>query len=195
MKKILALLLALTIMCFSFVACSDNKDETPDSQEVESTEQENQDSVKLTKENFDTYFEFVEESFFTKDSKGNYSQLRFRHYYKLKPEYNIDLSESSVKLTYSYSSAQKKVNINFNTQEFTLGEQVGDKKVLENIVIDKISQMTYKDYAIFLLQPTHASKGDTTIEYISDIELVSVEGTLHLIEANNVAHSTEDHTH
>ena len=194
MKKIIALLLALTIMCFSFVACSDNTND--DSKNTESTEESSKDVVNLTAENIETYFEFVEESFFTKDSSGEYSQLRFRHYYKLRDEYNIDTTKSSVKLVYNYSSAEKKVNINFADQTFTLGEQVGEKTNLQNVVIDKISQLTYKDYAILLLQPTHAAKGDTKIEFLSDFELVSVEGQLHLVELTQVdVHPTEEHSH
>ena len=197
MKKIIALLLALTIMCFSLVACSDDTTKEPNKEEktTETAENASKDSVKLTTENIDTYFDFVEESFFTKDSSGKYSQLRFRHYYKLKEEYNIDFTKSTVKLVYNYSSSTKKVNINFDTQEFTLGEQVGEKTNLENIVIDKISQLTYKDYAILLLQPTHASKGDKEIEYLSDFKLVSVEGTLYFAEKTEHNHSAEPHTH
>ena len=85
MKKIIALLLALVIMCFSFVACSDNTND--DKNGNEATEQAPNNEVVLTLDNFDTYFEFIEESFFTKDSSGNYTQLRFRHYYKLREEY------------------------------------------------------------------------------------------------------------
>jgi hypothetical protein len=194
MKKLIALLLALIIMCFSLIACNDNTND--DTKETETTEQTPKDFVDLTPENIDTYFEFIEESFFTKDSSGKYSQLRFRHYYKLRDEYNIDLSKSSVKLVYNYSSAIKNVDINFDTQTFTLGEQIGEKTNLQNIVIDKISQLTYKDYAILLLQPTHASKGDTKIEFFSDFELISVEGKLHFIDVKEVdVHPTESHSH
>ncbi len=195
MKKIIALLLALTIMCFSFVACSDNQNEDPKNDENQTTEQTSKDSVELTAENLDTYFEFIEESFFTKDSSGNYTQLRFRHYYKLREEYKINAEKSTINLVYNYSSVNKKVKINFNTQEFTLGEEVGEKTNLTNIVINKISQLTYKDYAILLLQPTHASKGDKEIEFLSDFEIVSVEGTLYFAEEAEHNHSEEGHTH
>jgi PBP1b-binding outer membrane lipoprotein LpoB len=195
MKKILALILALTIMCFSFVACSDNKEQTPDSQET-TTEEKKPESVELTMENFDTYFEFVEESFFTKDKNGNLTQLRFRHYYKLKPEYNVNLEKSTVLIKYDYSAVTKKVDIDFDEQKFTLGDDVVEKEYYKGVPATKISQLTYKDNAILLLQPTHAKKGDTKIEYFDDFKLVSAEGTLHFIEPNvNVEHSGEDHTH
>lgn len=182
MKKVIALLLALTIMCFTFVACSDKSNEDTENKETETTEQVSKDSVKLTAENLDTYFEFIEESFFTKDGNGNYTQLRYRHYYKLREEYKINPEKSTIKLVYNYSSSTKKVDINFDTQEFTLGEQVGETISLKNMEINKISQLTYKDYAILLLQPTHAKKGDKEIEFLSDFEIVSVEGTLYFAE-------------
>ena len=192
MKKFLALILALTIMCFSFVACSDNKDTGKD--DNQKTEEKMPESVELTMENFDTYFEFVEESFFTKDKDGNLTQLRFRHYYKLKPEYNINLEESTVLLKYDYSAVTKKIDIDFDAQKFTLGEDTEEKDYYNAVPITKISQLTYKDNAILLLQPTHAKEGDTTVEYFDDFKLASVEGTLHFAEAD-VDHSAEDHTH
>ena len=195
MKKFLALLLALTIMCFTFVACSDNKDGTQND-DKNTTEETMPESVELTKENFETYFEFVEESFFTKDKNGNLTQLRFRHYYKLKPEYNISLEESTVLLKYDYSAVTKKVDIDFDAQKFTLGKDVDEKEYYKSVPVTKISQLTYKDNAIFLLQPTHAKKGDTQVEYFDDFNLADVEGTLYFVEADkNVEHSAEDHTH
>lgn len=195
MKKLLALLLALTIMCFTFVACSDNKDDTQNG-ENSTTEETVPESVELTMENFDTYFEFVEESFFTKDKNGNLTQLRFRHYYKLKPEYNINLEESTILLKYDYSAVTKKVSIDFDAQKFTLGEDVNEKEYYKSVPITKISQLTYKDNAILLLQPTHAKKGDTQVEYFDDFKLVYVEGTLHFVEPDkNAEHPTENHTH
>lgn len=193
MKKIIALLLAVVIMCFSFVACSDNTND--DTNGNEATEQAPKNEVELTLDNFDTYFEFIEESFFTKDSSGNYTQLRFRHYYKLRDEYKIDLEKSSIKLVYNYSASTKKVNINFNNQTFTLGEEISEKINYQNITIDKISQLTYKDNAILLLQPTHASKGDTKIEFFSDFKLASVEGKLHFAEKEAENQPTESHSH
>lgn len=196
MKKFIALLL-VSIMCLSLVAC----DKAPEKDKDKETEtnapvvQTNGD-VKITKDNFDTYFEFVEESFFTKDSSGKVNALRFRHYYKLKDEYSIDLEKSSIELKYDYSSSMKKVDIDFENEKFTLGEQIGEKKEVKNIVINVISQMTYKDYAILLLQPNHASKGDTKVEVLSDFNLLSVEGTIHLIEsAEEHNHSAEPHSH
>ncbi len=193
MKKIIALLLAVVIMCFSFVACSDKTND--DTNGNEATEQAPKNEVELTLDNFDTYFEFIEESFFTKDSSGNYTQLRFRHYYKLRDEYKIDLEKSSIKLVYNYSASTKKVNINYNNQTFTLGEEVSEKINYQNITIDKISQLTYKDNAILLLQPTHASKGDTKIEFFSDFKLASVEGKLHFTEKEAENQPTESHSH
>ena len=59
MKKIIALILA-TVLCLSLVACgNDSGDETPPTTEVVQTTG----PVKITAENFETYFEFVEESF------------------------------------------------------------------------------------------------------------------------------------
>ena len=194
MKKAIALLLALVIMCFTFVACSDKTDD--DQGKTEATEKAPVTEVELTHDNIDTYFEFIDESFFTKDSSGNYSQLRFRQYYKLREEYKIDLEKSSVELVYNYTSSIKKVSIDFNNQTFTLGEDIGEKKNYNNIAISKISQLTYKDNAILLLQPTHASKGDTQIEYFSDFELVSVEGKLHFAETEKTeSQPTESHSH
>lgn len=181
MKKIIALLL-VAIMCLSFVACNKNSEEGKDENSTKAPVVQTSGDVKLTKENFETYFEFVEESFFTKDSTGKVNALRNRHYYKLKEEFSIDLEKSSIELEYSYSSAKNKVEIDFDNEKFTLGEQVGEKQEHKSIVINKISKMTYKDYAVLLLQPNHASIGDTEIEILSDIELISVEGTIHLIE-------------
>ncbi len=188
MKKIIALLLAFVI-CLSLVACKDEKADVQDTPTTEAVQTVG--DVKITAENFETYFEFIEESFFTKDGSGNYAHLRFRHYYKLREQYNIDLSKSKLKLNYTYSYTEKAVTIDFENQKFTLGEDIGEKKVYENIPIPKISQITYKDFAILLLQPTHAVKGDTKIEYFSDFKIDSVEGTIHLIEST----PTETHTH
>ncbi len=189
MKKIIALILA-TVVCLSLVACGNNSgDDTPPTTEVTQITG----PVEITTENFETYFEFVEESFFTKDASGNYAHLRFRHYYKLKDNYSIDETKSSIKLDYSYTQSTKGVTIDFANQKFTLGEQFGESKINDGIKISKISKMTYKDYAILLLQPTHAVKGDTQIIYFSDFKLNSVEGTLYFVDAT--ATTTHAHTH
>ena len=190
MKKIIALILA-TVVCLSLVACGNNSgedDATPTTEAVQTTG-----AVTLTAENFETYFEFCEESFFTKDASGNYAHLRYRHYYKLKEEFNMDESKSSIKLSYGYTQSTKGVTIDFANQKFTLGEQIGETKTYENIEINKFSKMTYKDYAVLLLQPTHAVKGDTQIMYFSDFKLNSVEGTLFLIEKPVI--NPDAHTH
>lgn len=191
MKKFIALLL-VAIMCLSLVACSKTPEENKEDDTNKTPVVQTSGDVKLTKDNFDTYFEFIEESFFTKDASGKVNALRFRHYYKLKDEFNIDLEKSSIELKYNYSSTIKKVEIDFENQKFTLGDQIGEKKEVKNITIDKISQMTYKDYAILLLQPTHASEGATEIKFLSDFNLISVEGNIHLIESNE---TTESHSH
>lgn len=189
MKKIIALILA-TVLCLSLVACgNDSGDETPPTTEVVQTTG----PVKITAENFETYFEFVEEAFFTKDASGNYAHLRHRHYYKLKENYSIDETKSSIQLDYGYTQSTKSVTIDFANQKFTLGEQIGESQRHDSIKINKISKMTYKDYAILLLQPTHAVKGDTKIIYFSDFKLNSVEGTLYLVDAT--ATTTHAHTH
>ena len=195
MKKFIALLLA-TVTCLSLVACNKTPEENKGNDTTNTPVVETSGDVKITKDNFNTYFEFIEESFFTKDSSGKTNALRFRHYYKLKDEYKIDLDKSSINLEYNYSFSTKKVDIDFDNQKFTLGDSVGEKVDLKNIPINKISQITYKDYAILLLQPTHASKGDTEIEFFSDFELVSIEGTIHLIEESKEHdHSDESHSH
>ena len=188
MKKFLALLLA-AVISLSFAACKNEK--TPEETTTTPTEEVKLGPVEITSENFDTYFEFVEESFFTKNTSGEVNALRYRHYYKLKDNYNIDESKSSIKIKYSYSQSTKAIEIDFDNQKFTLGEQIGEKRNYENISIFKISKMTYKDYAILLLQPNHAVKGDSEIMYFSDFKLNSVEGTLYFVEAKNV----ETHTH
>ena len=85
--------------------------------------------------------------------------------------------------------ATKSVDIDFKNEKFTLGEQIGDKNTVKSFTIDKISKMTYKDYAILLLQPSHASIGDKEIMVFSDFTLNSVEGTIYLVEPR------VEHTH
>lgn len=188
MKKFLALLLA-AVITLSFAACKNEK--TPEETTTTPTEEVKLGPVEITSENFDTYFEFIEESFFTKNNSGEVNALRFRHYYKLRDKYSIDETKSSIKINYGYTYTTKSANIDFENQKFTLGEQIGEAKSYENIPVAKISKITYKNYAILLLQPTHAEKGDSEIMYFSDFKLNSVEGTLYFIEAKNV----ETHTH
>ncbi len=190
MKKFLALLLA-AVTCLSLVACNNDK---PSEDPTESTTNQPEvtlGEVKITADNFDKYFEFIEEGFFTKNSNGEVDALRYRHYYKLKEAYNIDITKSSIKLDYGYSYTTKKVDIDFKNEKFTLGEQVGEKMSIESYTINKISSMTYKDYAILLLQPDHASKGDKEIMFFSDFKINSVEGVIYLVEPR-VKH---EHTH
>lgn len=195
MKKIIALLLA-AVICLSLVACNKTPEENKDESATKAPVVQTTGDVKLTKDNFETYFEFIEESFFTKDSSGEYTQFRTRHYYKLKDEFRIDSSKSSIELKYNYSSSTKKVNLDFDNQKYTFGDQVGEKKEYNNIPVNQISQITYKEYAILLFQPYYASKGDTEVTYFSDFEIASVEGTIHLLEpVVEHEHPTENHTH
>lgn len=181
MKKFLALLLAV-ITCLSLVACNNDKPSEDPTENTTNQAEATLGEVKITVENFDKYFEFVEEGFFTKNSSGEVNALRHRHYYKLREAYNIDVAKSSIKLDYGYSYTTKKVDIDFKNEKFTLGEQIGEKMTVESYTIDKISSMTYKDYAILLLQPDYASKGDKEIMYFSDFKINSVEGTIYLVE-------------
>lgn len=190
MKKILALLLA-AVTCLSLVACNNDKPSEDPTENTSKQAEETLGEVKITADNFEKYFEFIEEGFFTKNSDGEVNALRHRHYYKLREEYNIDVTKSSIKLDYGYSYTTKKVDIDFENEKFTLGEQVGEKMTVESYTIEKISNLTYKDYAILLLQPSHASKGDKEIMYFSDFKINSIEGTIYLIK-NEVEH---EHTH
>ena len=188
MKKFLALLLA-AVTCLSLVACNNEKPSEDPSENTGKEDIVTLGEVKITKDNFDTYFEFVEESFFTKNGNGEVNALRYRHYYKLKESFNIDVTKSNINLDYTYAYSTKKVDIDFKNEKFTLGDQVGEKTTVESYKIDKISSMTYKDYAILLLQPDHAAKGDKEIMYFSDIAINNVEGTLYLVEPR------VEHTH
>lgn len=181
MKKILALLLA-AVVCLSLVACNNDKSSEDPNEGTTNKAEVTLGEVKITADNFDTYFEFVEEAFFTKNTAGQIDALRHRHYYQLKEHYNIDLSKSSIKLDYGYSYSTRKVNIDFKNEKFTLGDQVGEINEIKSYTINEISNRTYKDFAIFLLQPNHASIGDTELMYFSDFKLNSVEGTIYLIE-------------
>ena len=164
MKKFLALLLA-AVTCLSLVACNNDKPSNESTENTKNQAESTHSEVKITADNFEKYFEFVEESFFTKNDSGEVNALRYRHYYKLREDYNIDITKSSIKLDYGYSYSTKNVDIDFKNEKFTLGDQVGDKKTVNSYTIDKISSMTYKDYAILLLQPDFASKGDKEIMY------------------------------
>lgn len=177
LKKILAILLALVIMCFTFVACSDNTDKDPEN--TEKTEQNATDSVELTLENFDTYFEFVEESFFTKDSSGNVDALRFRHYYKLKDDYKVDVEKSNIEIVYNHSYRSRPVTVDFNNETFEFGQKSGEKKTIENRTINKLTMINYKDCAILLLQPDKVDKNTKETLFYDDFELKSVKGTLY----------------
>lgn len=190
MKKFIALLLT-AVVCLSLVACNNVKPSEDPKESTTNNTEATLGEVKITADNFDTYFEFIEEGFFTKNSAGEVNALRYRHYYKLRDNYNIDITKSSIKLDYGYSYSTRKVDIDFKNEKFTLGDQVDEKNTVKSYTIDKISSMTYKDYAILLLQPDHASKGDKEIMYFSDFVLNSVEGTIYLIEPR-VEHN---HTH
>ncbi len=179
MKKIIALLLTLILMCFSFVACDDSTND--DTKETETTVQIPKDKVELTLENFDTYFDFVEESFFTKDSSGEVDSLRFRQYYKLKNEYKIDLEKSNVEITYNHSYCSRPIHVDFNTETFKFGDNSSNKEIFENRKINKIQMITPTDYAIFLFQPSKIEKGTSHALYYDDFELTSVNGTLYFI--------------
>lgn len=177
LKKILAVLLALIIMCFTFAACSNKTDNDPENPDV--TEQNSTDSVELTLENFDTYFEFVEESFFTKDSSGNVDALRFRHYYKLRDDYKVDVEKSDIEIVYSHSYRTRPITVDFNSQTFEFGQKSGEKKTIDSRTVNKITKISYKDFAILLLQPDKVDKNTKETIFYDDFELKSVKGTLY----------------
>ncbi len=178
LKKIIALLLALTIMCFSFVACDNSKN--PD-EEPSSTEDTPVESVELSLDNWDTYFEFVEESFFTKDSSGNVDALRFRHYYKLKSDYKIDLEKSSIDISYKHTYCKRPITVDFSKETFELGNALNEKQYNNTITIKTLSMITPDVCAILLLQPNKVSTKNAEIDYFDDFELTGVKGTLHFI--------------
>ncbi len=177
LKKIIALLLALTIMCFSFVACNNNNPE----EENSTNEQTPVESVELTLENWDTYFDFVEESFFTKDASGNTDALRFRHYYKLKSEYKIDIEKSNVEILYKHSYQIRPITVDLNNKTFSLGDSTEEKQIISERSVNAISMMTNTDYAVLLLQPNKVTKDTKETFYYDDFELTSVKGTLYFI--------------
>ena len=112
MKKFLALILA-AVVCLSLVACNNDKPSEETQESTTNQEEITRGEVKITADNFDKYFEFIEESFFTKNSAGEINALRHRHYYKLRENYNIDITKSSIKLDYGYSYSTRKVDIDF----------------------------------------------------------------------------------
>ncbi len=179
MKKIIALLLA-TIICLSLVACnnpSEGKDENPST-----TEEVEIDHVELTLENFDEYFEFIDEGIFTKNSSDIIDALRFRQYYKLKDNVKIDMEKSNVSIEYKYKSSIKDITVDFKNQKYTIGNNEKDVKIIENIKVNKISNITYKDCAILLYQPNAVKEGAKEFNCLSDFELTNVTGTLYFVK-------------
>ena len=177
MKKIIAFLLALTIMCFSFAACN----KPSDAQDDAANNTDPKDKVELSLENFNTYFEFVEEPIFTKNSSGETDALRLRHYYKLKSDYKIDLEKSSIEITYNHTYRSRPITVNFKDQTFKFGAQSGSKKLINDRVIDKLSMINYLQCAILLLQPDKVTKDTKETLYYDDFELTSVKGTLYFV--------------
>ncbi len=179
MKKFIALLLALTIMCFSFVACDNSQ--TPDEVPSSDEQQVPKEKIELTLENWDTYFEFIEESFFTKDTSGKTDALRFRHYYKLKADYKIDLEKSNIEIKYKHSYCPTSITVNLGNETFKLGSATGEKKIIDERTINRLSMITTEVCAVLLFQPDKVTPDIKETFIYDDFELTEVKGTLYFI--------------
>lgn len=177
MKKFIALLLS-TIICLSFVACDKSDENTENTTQVE---QESANSVKLTPENFETYFEYVERPIFTRVDSDKINSFQFRYFYKLRSKYEIDYDKSSIELTYKHASCTRDIDIDFTNPKFTLGDNIKNETIINNVKINKFTSISDFGQAIMLNSPEAVQKGANTTTYYYDFVITDVKGTLYFV--------------
>ena len=159
MKKILALLL-VAVMCLLLVACGnrtmpnigDNSDEQLNQAQPEGGNNENADAVtqdtelqyetvELTLENWDQYFEIADKLEIARDEFGEIWRIQIGYYFQLKPEYSekyLDLDGFAAKIEFTTALIDGKVNVEEETYEITQDLSTGTSILWRSHTVNRI---------------------------------------------------------
>lgn len=204
MKKILALLLA-AMLCVSLGACSNSKYQKYDTL-IQYLEDENYDqaylelvrlangendaaeneevkvrSVEITTDNWDDYFEFVQEESPDTNDFGEIERVFLDNYLKLKDGFELapsrEGSQTEVAVEYSYTQEYRFYELNTATGEFTLGELNEEKEPQP-----KTDMKTIREAKTGLNNGHTWSDDGGWIAVDTNIAMIRAQGTLYIIE-------------
>ena len=212
MKELITLLLAV-VLCLSITACgasdtTDNEDNAglqetapmaalppnsvdtapnnSDDADNNSTETntENYETIELTAENWDQYFEFIVRPSFTTNAFGELARFELWPYFSLKEEYvsRIVTDQTTIAIEMTYLYGERVCSVDINTMSYTLGDYTPKGQRGEDI-IDQ-TQFIWGDtfYGCNVGGLCYLS-GNELNYYYSDFEIVRIMGNLVLKSA------------
>ena len=144
-------------------------------------------TVELTAENWDTYFEMIEVPYFTENKFGETDTLYIAHFYVLKDGVGqADEEQSSVLIEYTYKWGSKSCAIDFVNKTFTLGEYLNGYPKENSKIDDRFAFITDHSVNRFGMEAGWVAAGcgtkGTDIRYDTDFQVLRVQGTLYLKE-------------
>ena len=192
MKKIVMLLLA-AVMCFSLVACdigietpntnvndgmqqnAGQQETTPtDSTETENTEPQYE-TVELTLENWNEYFEIVDQLEIARNEFGEVWRVQVGFYLQLKPAYSdkcICSNDFALKIEWKQGYVDGTVNLEDETYEITQDFSTVDPVYTNATVVNDTKWIHTSSF----------NDKDHFFHYPYDFEVTNIKGQLYIVK-------------
>ena len=151
--------------------------QTEASPEASASIQNNEpETVEVTLENWEDYFEFAEVPIFSENAFGELDQLVLEYRSQLKDEYLARISKdgTSVVAEFNFTYGPRYCSVDYGTQTYTLGEYRNSGKGSEmgELSFRSGGGFYFTGFGVF-----PAFEGDTIRTY-SDFEVLRIQGTL-----------------
>ena len=144
-------------------------------------------AVEITAENWDKYFEFVDEGKFGENEFGEVTSFQYYQYLSLKEEYIDKFSNSLSKLVMEldFTYGKKGCQVDLESKKYTLTDSYEVDTYDRDSSIYSFNYSNYEDvsyYRTTLMSPYFNKENSYLSDFKTDMEIIRVQGTIYLLK-------------
>ena len=184
MKKLMWSVVLSLILVIGMVGCKNQGNETDPTKEEKKKEKVK--AIDITLDNWQEYFELVEEAELYKNAFGEITEGYIYDCLKLKDNYKFALEkETSVAIECRYDKVWRYIEINTETGEIKVGDIVPDSETqgmsgsMEEEYTETRTISNEETEGIMIGSCTSMGEMQT---FVTDFEMLRVQGTLYILE-------------
>ena len=145
------------------------------------------DAVEITAENWDEYFELVDEGKFGENEFGEVTSFQYYQYLSLKEEYIDKFSNSLSKLVMEldFTYGKKGCQVDFESKKYTLTDSYEVDTYERDSSIYSFNYSSYEDVAYYrttLMSPYFNKENSYLSDFKTNMEIIRVQGTIYLLK-------------
>ncbi len=145
------------------------------------------DAVEITAENWDKYFELVDEGKFSENEFGEVTSFQYYQYLSLKEEYVDKFSSSLSKLVMEldFTYGKKGCQVDLENKKYTLTDSYEVDTYERDSSIYSFNYSNYEDKAYYrttLMSPYFNKETSYLSDFKTNMEIIRVQGTIYLLK-------------